>query len=82
MEERFVENAIKDAVEKLVSERIEQEIASKVQEFKRKLEDNKDQYAAEIMKGIRILHSHDYETMHTTYKIIFENVVRVKKDGE
>lgn len=81
MEERFIEQAIKDSVERLVSEKIEQEIANKIQTFKRELEDRKDQYIAEVMKGIRIYSSRDIETNGMNYKIIFENVVRLENKG-
>lgn len=79
MEEKFIEQILKDSVEKIVSEKIEQEIASKIQTFKRELEDRKDQYIAEVMKGIRIIHERDMMSMGINYKIIFENVVRLEK---
>ena len=79
MEERFIAQILKDSVERLVSEKIDQEIAHKIQEFKRELENNKDQYIAEVMKGIRILHNQEPMNMQMNYKIIFENVVRLEK---
>lgn len=78
-EEKFIEQMLKDSVEKLVSEKIEQEIASKIQKFKRELEDKKDQYIAEVMKGIRIYHEKDMLSNGMNYKIMFENVVRLEK---
>lgn len=79
MEERFLEQILKDSVQKLVSEKIEQEIAKKVDTFKRELEDNKDRYIAEVMKGIKISHSREPNTMCMNYKIVFENVCRIEK---
>lgn len=79
MEERFLEQMLKDNVQKLVSEKIEQEIAKKVNAFKRELEDNKDRYIAEVMKGIKIYHSREQHTMGMNYKIVFENVCRIEK---
>ena len=80
MEERFLGQILNDSVQKLVSEKIEQEIAKKVDAFKRELEDNKDRYIAEVMKGIRILHEREYGSMQMNYKIIFENIVKLEKD--
>lgn len=79
MEEKFIEKAIKDSLEKLISEKIEQEIAEKIKDFKKELEDRKDQYIAEIMKGIRIIHEREHNSMQMNYKIIFENVFRLEK---
>ena len=79
MEERFLEQKLKDNVEKLVSEKIEQEIAKKVNVFKRELEDNKERYIAEVMKGIKISHSREPNTLCMNYRIIFENVCRIEK---
>ena len=79
MEEKFIEQALKESVRKLVSDKIEQEIAQKINKFKKELEDRKDQYIAEVMKGIRIYHERDIDSMQMNYKIIFENVVRLEK---
>lgn len=79
MEERFLEQVLKDNIQKLVSEKIEQEIAKKVNAFKRELEDNKDRYIAEVMKGIKIYHSRNPNTMCMNYNITFENICRYEK---
>lgn len=79
MEERFIEQALKDSVEKLVSANIQIEIDEKVKKFREELEFRKDRYIAEVMKGIRILHEKDTISNGMNYKIIFENVVRLEK---
>lgn len=80
MKEVFIENAIKDSVEKLVSANIENAIEEKVKEFREKLEYNKDRYIAEVMKGIRIYQEQETGTRTMNYKIIFENVTILKKE--
>lgn len=80
MKEEFIENAIKDSVEKLVSANIENAIEEKVKEFREELEYNKDRYIAEVMKGIRIYHKREIGTRTMDYKIIFENVTVLKKE--
>lgn len=79
MEENFIENGIKISVKQIVSEKIQQEIDKKVESFKRELEDRKDNYISEVMKGIRIYHERDERSLGINYKIIFENVVRLEK---
>lgn len=78
MEENFIENGIKISVKQIVSEKIQQEIDKKVESFKRELEDRKDNYISEVMKGIRIYHERDERSLGINYKIIFENVVRLE----
>ena len=79
MEERFIEQALKESVEKLVSANIQAEIDEKVNKFREELEFRKDRYIAEVMKGIRIYHERDMMSNGMNYKIIFENVVRLEK---
>ena len=79
MGEEFIENGIRLSVRQIVSAKIQQEIDKKVEEFKRELEDRKDNYIAEIMKGIRIYHERETQNMETNYRIIFENVTRLEK---
>ena len=80
MKENFIEQAIKDSVEKLVKANIENAIEEKVEEFREELEYNKDKYIAEVMKGIRIYHEQEIGTRTMDYKIIFENVTVLKKE--
>lgn len=79
MEERYIEQALKDSVEKLIKANITNEIEEEVERFRRKLESRKDQYIAEVMKGIRMYHERDMLSNGMNYKIIFENVVRLEK---
>ena len=79
MEEKFIENAIKISVKQIVRDKIDKEIDEEVEQFRRKLEDRKDDYIAEVMKGIRIYHERDIGSEGINYKIIFENVYRLEK---
>lgn len=82
MEEKFIENGIKISVKEIVRAKIDEEIEKKVEQFKRELEDRKDNYIAEVMKGIRIYHERDIGSMGVNYKILFENVYRTEKVEE
>lgn len=79
MEEKFLGDMLKNSVEQIIREDIDKRIEEKVEEFKRELQDNKEQYIAEIMKGIRILHSQEPGEWTMNYKITFENVTRLEK---
>lgn len=79
MGEQFIEDAIKNSVEKIVREKIEEEIDKKVKQFKRELEYRKDNYIAEVMKGIRISHERDFGTLGINYRVIFENITKIEK---
>ena len=59
--------------------KIDEEIARKVEQFKRQLEDRKDNYIAEVMKGIRVYHEQSDREMCMNYRIIFENTYRIEK---
>lgn len=82
MGEEFIENGIKLSVKQIVSETIQQEIDKKVEDFRRELEDRKDNYIAEVMKGIRIYHEREMQGMGINYRIIFENVTRLEKGAK
>lgn len=77
MEEKFLEEMLKMDIEQIVKAKVEEEIKQKVEEFRRELEDRKDNYISEIMKGIRIYHERDMGSMGINYKIVFENVYRI-----
>lgn len=79
MREEFIENGIKISVKQIVSETIQQEINKKVENFRRELEDRKDNYISEVMKGIRIYHERETQGLGINYKIIFENVTRLDR---
>ncbi len=72
MEEKYLEFALTSSIKQLVDEKISQEIKEKVNQFERQLLDKKDQYIAEVMKGIRILHEKDMNGIN--YQIIFKNI--------
>lgn len=80
MGEEFIENGIKLSVKQIVSESIQQEIDKKVENFKRELEDRKDNYISEVMKGIRIYHEREMQGMGINYRIIFENITRLERE--
>ena len=61
-------------VEHIIKSRIDAEIDKQVINFREKLESRKDEYLAEIMKGIRV--AHETCVGEVNYKIIFENVVK------
>lgn len=80
MEEQILEEILKKNIKSIVSEKIDEEIEQKVNNFKKELEDRKDNYIAEIMKGIRVYHERDIRSMGINYKIIFENIYRIEKE--
>ena len=71
---------IKSEVEKLISESIDKEIEKRTIAFHNELTGRKDQYIAEIMKGIRIAHEYNPETMSMDYRIMFINRYEVSKE--
>lgn len=77
--EEYIEKYLKDSLKRIVTLSVDEEINKKVQEFENQLVDRRDQYIAEIMKGIQILYSRNIEDNSMNYKIIFENVVRIEK---
>ena len=79
MEEKFIENGIKISVEQIIKAKIDEEINKKVEQFRKELEDRKDNYIAEVMKGIRISHEREFGSMGINYRIIFENITRLEK---
>lgn len=82
MEEKFIENGIKISVKEIVRSKIDKEIDEKVEKFRRELEDRKDDYIAEVMKGIRIYHERNIGSEGINYKITFENIYRLEKVEE
>ena len=75
-----LEEILKKDMKSIVSKKIDEEIEQKVNNFKKELEDRKDNYIAEIMKGIRVYHERDTMSMGINYKIIFENIYRIEKE--
>lgn len=78
MEEQFIEEMLKKNMKAIISEKIDNEIKQKVENFRIELEDRKDNYIAEVMKGIRIYHERDMNNMAINYKIVFENIYRIE----
>lgn len=78
MEEQFIEEILKKNIKAIISEKIDNEIKQKVENFRIELEDRKDNYIAEVMKGIRIYHERDMNSMAINYKIVFENIYRIE----
>lgn len=78
MEEKFIEEILKKNIKAIISEKIDNEIKQKVENFRIELEDRKDNYIAEVMKGIRIYHERDMNGMAIDYKIVFENIYRIE----
>ena len=68
-----IEKAILDAIAKNISERLDREIAERSMAFHKELTSRKDDYIAEVMKGIRIVHEQNPEGMYTDYRILFVN---------
>lgn len=75
--EDYIEFGIKCSVKQIITEKVQEEIDKKVEQFRTELEDRKDNYISEIMKGIRIYHERDMGSMGINYKIVFENVYRI-----
>jgi hypothetical protein len=64
---------IKREIERQISEQLDKEIMERTKEFHKELTSRKDQYIAEIMKGIRIAQEYNPETMCMDYRIMFIN---------
>lgn len=65
--------AIEQSVKEMVSEKIDKEIEKRTKEFHKELTSRKDDYIAEVMKGIRIAQSYNPESMYMDYRIMFIN---------
>ena len=78
----MIEQMLIDAVENCISERIDEEIKRKTNEFYNTLVARKDKYIAEVMSGIRICHENNPETMSVDYKILFINKYEVTRERE
>ena len=78
----MLEKMLIDAVENCISERIDEEIKRKTNEFYNTLVARKDKYIAEVMSGIRMCHESNPETMCVDYKIMFINKYEVTRERE
>lgn len=79
--ELYIEKYLKDSLKKIISMSVDEEINKKVYEFQKQLIDRRNQYIAEIMKGIQILHNQEPDIQQMNYKIIFENITRMEDDN-
>ena len=79
MEDKIIENIIKQTIKEQISKQIDKEIQEKVEKFANELTCRKDDYIAEVMKGIRIYHERDIGSMNIKYKIIFEIKYKIEK---
>ena len=68
-----MDEVIKRAVEEIISESIDKEIEDRTIAFHKELTERKDQYIAEVMKGIRIVHEYNAQGMYMDYRIMFIN---------
>ncbi len=76
--EKYIEKYLKDSLHNIIAMNVDAEINKKVQEFQNQLIDRRDQYIAEIMKGIRIMHEQEPLTNTMNYRIVFENIQRIE----
>lgn len=70
---------IKNIFKHEISNKIDEEINNKVEEFKKQLILNKDHYIAEIMKSIRIYSEENTINGCPRYQIVFENIYKIEK---
>lgn len=82
MEYFNLEEVIKKEVKTIVSDKIQEEIDEEVLKFRNKLIQRKDDYIAEVMKGIRIFHERDINSLGMNYRVIFENIYRIENKGD
>lgn len=76
--EQYIDKYLKDSLKNIISISVDEEINKKVREFERQLIDKRNQYIAEIMKGIQIFHQNEPDLNSMNYKIIFENIQRIE----
>ena len=77
-----IEEILKKIVKQNIETKIDKLIEDEVNEFTKRLLMRKDDYIAEVMKGIRILHERDMGSLGINYKIIFENITYLESKGE
>ena len=75
-----IEEILKRAVKENIEVKIDRLIEDEVNEFTRRLLKRKDDYIAEIMKGIRIVEEQELGSMQNRYIITFINEVNLKGD--
>lgn len=75
-----IDELILQSVQKQVSNEVDDLIQRKVDAFSRELLDRKDDYIAQIMKGIRLYHEQSPIENSMNYKIVFQNEYRINTD--
>ena len=74
----IIDKYLKDSLKKIITDKVDEEIEKKADEFKRQLVDRKNQYISEIMKGIQIIYEQNPMDLSMNYKITFENITRIE----
>ena len=77
-----IEEILKKEVKQNIEVKIDKLIEDEIHNFTRQLLMRKDDYIAEVMKGIRILHERDMGSLGINYKIVFENITYLESKGE
>ncbi len=77
MEDEFIV-AIRKIIEENITKTVEIKIEQEVENFRQRLESEKEQFITETMKGIKIYQQQEGFDIGVNYKIILENVYRPK----
>ena len=72
-----LESILMKCVEETISEKIDVLIEKAENDFHKKLVDRKDEYIAEVMRGIRMAHEYNHKMMCVDYRILFVNKCQV-----
>lgn len=80
MENEGLINSLIIATKKLIQDQVDKEIENEVYKFRQELESRRDDYVAEIMKGIRFAHQYNDTEYCMEYKIIVENTTRIERN--
>lgn len=73
----IIDKYLKDSLKKIITDKVDEEIEKKADDFKRQLIDRRNQYISEIMKGIQIIYEQNPMDLSMNYKITFENITRI-----
>lgn len=77
-EYKIIDKYLKESLKKIITDRVDEEIEKKADDFKRELVDRRNQYISEIMKGIQIIYEQNPMDLSMNYKITFENITRIE----
>lgn len=81
MENDYLVRSLIISVRDVIRAKVDEEIDEEVNKFRERLESRRDQYIAEIMKGIRIANEYDPNDYCMNYKITFENVMKIERSN-